>query len=382
MESALVHDAETDPAKARTHVLIVGVGHYPRLKGGGPGSDAAAMLGQLSSPGPSARAIADWFIEEYHYPRALLGSVALLLSENPREPYPPPGGAARPVPVPTYPAVAAEVEAWCKRGGGNEDSRLIFVFCGHGFGYGPETSLLMSDFDFRAGNPWNEAIDLEKLRAGTEKYAAAEQLFFIDACRRPHGDLVAPGAPIGQTPVSAKQKPRETFTRRRRAPIFFSTGHGEPARAKTGELSIFTQAFLAAMRGMGASDDYGPWVVDSLAMLKAIDHVSTRLTEEEFSDPQQPQGADAQVIPLHHLRTDPISPVYVRRDGGPCGPGELRYDVDGKVQVTHCTVEDDEVELRLPLGQYRLELIDGGNVVAHAPEARSAPMFKRASLQP
>jgi hypothetical protein len=299
MESALIHSDNADPAEARTHVLVVGVGHYPMLKGGGPASDTAAMLGQLTSPGPSARAIADWFISEYHYPLAPLGSLAILLSEEPRAPYSAPGGATRLVPVPTYSAVAAEVEAWCKRGDGNEVSRLIFVFCGHGFGYGPVTSLLMSDFDFRSGNPWNDAIDLEKLRAGTEKYAAAEQLFFIDACRRPHGDLVAPGAAIGQTPVSAKQKPREAFTRRRKAPVFFSTGHGEPARAKTGDLSIFTQAFLAAMRGMGASDDEGPWVVESLAMLKAIDHVSTRLTEEEFSDPQQPQGADAQ---LRHQR--------------------------------------------------------------------------------
>jgi hypothetical protein len=379
---AIVYDDGAGVGAARTHVLIVGVGHYPYLRGGGPDGNRQSILGQIKSPGPSARAFADWFIAEYHYPAAPLGTVALLLSEERASDYRSPHGGSFAPTSADYATVAAQTVQWCERGNGNEASRLIFAFCGHGFGYGNETSLLMSDFDFRAGNPWDSAIDLHKFRAGMEKYAAAEQLFFIDACRQPHGDLVQPGAAIGRTPVSAVPRPRENFAaRRRNAPVFFSTGLGEPARARSGDPSVFTSAFLCAVDGMGARDDTGEWVVNNLAMLDAIDHVSRRLTEADFTDPQQPQGNDAQRLELHYLRGEPVSPVYVKRqDGLPCGPGDLRYAVGQELRQRPCRADELEVEVRLPAGTYDFELTDGNGVVSRAPQARSAPIFKYARL--
>ena len=52
---------------------------------------------------------------------------------------------------PTYSAFKRAAQAWFDRGASFEANRLIFHFCGHGFGYGTETSLLLSDFDFRRG---------------------------------------------------------------------------------------------------------------------------------------------------------------------------------------------------------------------------------------
>ena len=65
----------------RTHVLVVGVGHYPNFRGGGDHADDLSRLGQLRSSTASARLIARWFLDEYRYPPAPLGSLALLCSE-------------------------------------------------------------------------------------------------------------------------------------------------------------------------------------------------------------------------------------------------------------------------------------------------------------
>lgn len=381
-DEAIVYNDGSGPDAARTHVLLVGVGYYPNFVHGSRDSNEAPVTDNLKSPAVSVRALADWFIGDYHHDPAPLGSLALLISEKAPAPYDSPRGKSVQVPVPTYDRFADEAKAWLARGDGNEDSRLIFFFCGHGYGYSAETSLLMADFDFSDDNPWDRALDLTRFKAGTEKYKAAEQLFFIDACRRPHGDLVEPGAAIGRSPASAKKNPRAGMTRKRKAPVFFSTGNNEPARAQAGDLSVFTKAFLRAVKGMGARDDNGPWQVSSLSMLEAIDHVSERLTEEDFVDPQQPQGEDARVVRIHQLKEDPISPVYVARNGGPCGPGSLTYRVNGEAQQQPCTADDSEVELWLPYGDYAIELVDGGQVIARTPKARSAPIFKRATLEP
>lgn len=380
-DEAVVFSDGAGKGEARTHVLLVGVGHYPNFANGTRRGDPAPLK-DLKAPAPSVRELADWFIGDYNYPPAPLGSVALLISEDPPQQYRSPKGQVSTPPVPTYQRFEGEALAWLERGNGNEDSRLIFFFCGHGYGYSVETSLLMADFDFSVANPWNLALDLSTFKAGNEEYKAAEQLFFIDACRRPHGDLIQPKAAIGRSPTAPSEKPREGYRRKRKAPVFFSTGNDEPARAKVGETSVFTQAFLRAVRGMGARDDSGDWQVSSLAMLEAIDHVSKRLTEGDFADPQQPQGEDARSLDIHCLKEDPVSPLYVARGGQPCGPGELRYDLNGKAQKQLCTVKDKEIALWLPYGEYDLELSDGASIIGRADKARSAPIYKKAMLRP
>lgn len=381
MSEAIIHDSGDWKGNPRTHVIVIGVSHYPFLKNGGASANDAASLGQLMSPVASAHAIAKWFIDEYNYPDAPTGTVAMLTSDKPRKQFTKSSGEEVVPVLAKTEAVKLAIEAWAERGNEHEDSRLVFAFCGHGYGYGSETSLLLREFDFRRGNPWEDALDLGKLRAGTEKYAAFQQLFLIDACRKPHGDLVAPGAAIGVTPVSATSKPRENFTRKRISPLIFSTGFDEPARARRGDLSVFTQAFLAAVNGMGARDDTDEWVVNNLTMLEAIHHVSVRLTGEDFIDPQQPQGADAQWLEFHKLKQPPIAPVYVSWDDGkPLGPGEIRYQLGGTDRVNSCSKDDEELKLDLPYGEYDIALYHAGQLVARNAGARSSPLFKLAKL--
>ncbi|MGO6790027.1 hypothetical protein ACCS70_03680 [Rhizobium ruizarguesonis] len=375
---ALVFEAKGDGP--RTHVMIVGVGHYPFFRAGGPNADESSRLGQLASSTVSARILARWFIEEYSYPPAELGSLALLLSEIKPTPFETASGKWI-VPEATYDAFATAARAWHARGNGGEGNRLIFLFCGHGFGYGVLTSLLFADFDFRRQDAWDSALDLGKFHGGMETCAAAEQIYFIDACRRPHGDLLHPGAAIGRSPVHAKSLPREGFSTARNAPLIFSTGDEQPARGRTDGASVFTDAFMKTVRGMGARDDNGDWRINNYSLLEAMSHVSLRLTEKDFPEPQQPQGGQSRAFDFHYLAKDPISPIYlVRAYESACGPGELHYEMCGEPMVRSCKHDEYEVELSLPLGGYEFTLKNGNIELARARQ-RAAPTFKKARLE-
>lgn len=374
----LIYSDGAPPDEPRTHVLLVGVGHYPNFTNGDRHGNDAPLV-DLKSPSVSIRAIADWFEFEYNFPPAPLGSIALLTSDTDPMPFRSLGGAPAQPLASTYANFQAAAASWMTRGNGNEASRLIFFFCGHGYGFGTESSLLLADFDFSAANPWDSALDLRAFHAGIEKIRAAEQIFFIDACRQPHGDLVAPGAAIGRTPAAAVAKPRDGL-RIRTAPIYHSTVLNEPARAKPGDLSVFTKSFLDAVNGMGARDDGVAWKINGLSMLEAIDHVSTKLTEEDFTNPQQAQGTDARHFEFHHLRSDPISPIYLDCDGDGVGPGIVHYQVGGAVQQLACDGSKTEVGIYLPQGRYDFDLVNDGQVEARA-TARSSPIFKKATLR-
>ncbi len=46
---------------------------------------------------------------------------------------------------------------------------------------------------------------------------------------------------------------------------------------------------------MGARDDNGDWRVNNYSLLEAMSHVSLRLTQNFFPEPQQPQGVNREV---------------------------------------------------------------------------------------
>ena len=111
-----------------------------------------------------------------------------------------------------------------------------------------------------------------------------------------------------------------------------------------------------------------------------MSHVSQRLTEKHFPEPQQPQGTEARAFDFHYLKSEPISPIYIERDGGlPCGPGNLHFDLAGVQQVRPCNAGELEVELNLPIGSYGFELMRGNARIARG-KGRSAPAFKKARL--
>jgi hypothetical protein len=361
-------------------VLIVGVARYPNFRGGGANADLLSPIGQLTAPAISARQLADWFIAEHHFPAAPLGSVALLLSEGAPSPYTPPGGQPVGVAQAIYDNLKTAAQEWRRRGDGNERNQLVFVFCGHGYGFDDTTSLLLADFNFREQDRWDRALDLGTFIAGMEACAASHQLFLIDACRRPHGDLLSPHAAIGRSPVQPVQTPRAAFTTSRIATTLFSTGEKEVARAQSGGLSIFAEALIRSFNGMAARDDEGNWRVSTLSLMEAVDHISRRLTSQIFSSPQQPQRSKVVAFDIHFLQRPPISPIYVERAAPYHGQaGQIAYRQGTVSGSKECDPGEIEVDVHLPYGAYDLDLVCAGAVVGHGSQ-RAAPTFKKLRL--
>lgn len=72
---------EGDPKKPGTHVLLIGIGTYPYLLGGpDQRPEIADGMGQLLTPSPTVRALADWFLDTFENPDHPLASLAMLIS--------------------------------------------------------------------------------------------------------------------------------------------------------------------------------------------------------------------------------------------------------------------------------------------------------------
>jgi hypothetical protein len=151
------------------------------------------------------------------------------------------------------------------------------------------------------------------------------------------------------------------------------------ARAQSGGLSIFAEALIRSLNGMAARPDYGDWRVSTASLMEAVTHVSTRLTSQVFSSPQQPQGSKIVLFDVHFLQRVPISPVYVERaDPWNDQAGQIAYQgaANGSME---CDPGDIEADVRLPYGSYDFDMVCNGAVVASGKQ-QAAPTFRRLKL--
>ena len=297
---------------AATRALVIGVGHYPALPGGGgPEMARPEGLRQLQSPPVSAREFARWLIEHYQSQDRPLATVQLLLSE----PVPTPfefkqDGAA--VQVQAQPADLATVKQairdWYELGNHNANDLMLFYFCGHGLAEGALNSLLMSDFGTVPLAPMEGALDFRRFHMGMEDCLARHQCYFIDACRLTSSLLRR--TEFAGDPVLQPGAQPNPDGRVRLGPKFFSTLSGEAAHARPGQPSLFTGALLEAMNGAGAGDeDGGDWIVKTNRLHAAMEYLVKEIIEENGWDVGQQTITDGmQDLPLNTLDR-PIVPV-------------------------------------------------------------------------
>ena len=301
-----------------THVLVIGIGTYPHLIGGDTPCANPDGMGQLTSPPVSARAVAEWFIEEFRDPRAgpgdagSVGTVALLISEqSPSEFTNPATGETRAVEPADTEHVLAAIKAWKARGNSSAENRMVFYFCGHGTSEGDDLALLMSDFGSDGENVLNGAIDLRMLSGGMKRCQAVEQVYVIDACRSNSDRLIGESNGFaGQVPVLPGRRSRELPPRLDVS--YFATLSGEKAFGRPGRMSLFTDALLRALRGAASDDAEGDWTVHTTDL---HDAVACFMREKSFAGEvagvQVPVVANLPRFELHRLKGDPVVPVYV-----------------------------------------------------------------------
>lgn len=336
----------TGPA---THAIVIGVGHYPHLPGGGkkPFPNHGGMT-QLKSPPVSARALARWLVEEYRHPDKPLASLSLLLSDAKGTDftYGPPGKEKT---VRAEPAVMSKVEPavreWREEGHKNPDHLLLFYFCGHGIARGTDLSLLLADFGAVHTAPLSGAIDFRRLRLGMDECAAREQCYFVDACRVGSELLIRADGYAGNPIINAVGAVNASG-KVRRAPVFYSTLPGTEAYARTGKPSVFTEALIESLSGAGAGDEDGSWRVRTIRLHDALNFL-VRDASEELDMPQLqiPPSDELVSIDLNEISEPKVPVVFT------CNPKEAL----GQAALS-CTNDVLQLKRKAAAAPWRLRL--------------------------
>lgn len=274
----------SDPTvKPGTHVLIVGVGHYPHL-----GNHIQIPgLEQLESPPRSARELTRWFLEEFRHSKRPLASLFLLLSEQQPAPlhWTDAGGQRRILAAPGHRSILdprpddtvaladwnnfkqASLD-WRARGHEHAQSQMIFFFSGHGLGLGAEAGLLLENFGDDPLGAFTGVVNVNQMRQAATLAQARNQTWFIDACRKSPGN-VSPDMYLGQSPIQSGRVPPNWP--RCANPIYHSTLRDMEAYARPQGLTLFTDALLGALRGGGAdTPGDGSWRVETGQLMSGL----------------------------------------------------------------------------------------------------------------
>lgn len=305
-----------------THVLVVGVGDYPHLPGGGSPDKTANDDGmrQLSSPPVSARHWCDWVVAKFHNPEKPLASVEILLSDHDQNYTPPMRTVTGPAQQPTAHAVErADVGAialaaarWKDRGNFAPGSLLMFYFCGHGISSGTDYALVAADYGSNPpGKPFHGLIDFTKFLVGMSDCATVKQVFFVDACRASSEALVAARNYKGDELVQAARD----ATKGLQQCVYYSTLGGEPAHARPHRPSIFTDALVRAFDGPGAANTRGDWRINTVRLLEAIGHFMEEMLDPDSPSVQVPQSGTQTRYDIHFLTGEPEVPMIIPIDG-------------------------------------------------------------------
>jgi len=297
-----------------THAIVIGVGHFPHLPGGGSRIQVAKPEGleQLTSPPISARAVATWLIERYNNPDRPLASLALLVSERRKQPFSNPRtGVSHAVEAATIDNIEAALTEWRARGEAGNDQRLIFYFCGHGIAKGAAPTLLASDYGEKPNNALDGAFDFQYFRSAMALSTVSEQIYVVDACRVGSASLLGAG-PVSGRPIfqgDLLAKPNQNL----RAPTFYSTLPGVTAYGRKGKVSFYTEALIHGLNGAGAVNNGRGWRVTSLRLQEALDFYLERLLKGIGRTGTPP--TDQQVmIDVSLPTTEPVATALITSD--------------------------------------------------------------------
>lgn len=253
---ALIFDQTT--TTPQTHVLIIGVGGYPYLKEGTNATpqqaSVANQLGQLSSPGFSARAFCETIIDleksgSWQQP---LGSIEVLLSPHADDNVLLYGKPNEPA---TLQNIRDAYWRWKARCDAHADNIAVFYFCGHGLDNG-EHFLLSEDFGKNPYNSWEGAFAFDSTRRAFFTCKAKTQLFFIDACRQLTPDMLTIQLPLNpiENPSLFAKDCMYNLTQK-------AAAANESAYGRKNEVSFYTAALIGALKGNAAEAGDDGWYI-------------------------------------------------------------------------------------------------------------------------
>jgi hypothetical protein len=343
----LVVDGRAGP---RLHAFVVGVGHYPHCDDPpdrGPGARLLGDLSSVTSPPPSATAVAEWLLSA---PRGgddpPVGTVEVLVSAKAPAAVRRADGAEVPVANADFAEFKAAFQRWRAACDADDGNIALFYFCGHGWHVDGQL-LLLEDVGRDPEAVLENCVELSDIRAVMQQSKARTQLYFVDACRQLPPDFYN---------LEVRTKPLANVHRRVTlplppldAPVYFSTAQRLASRVDRAAVTPFTAAVLRTLDGLGAhrvsaerwtveTDRFGLHLREVIAWDNPGTDRSQCLTTEGAQSGSSvlrtldgPPSVPVEVacVPEHAL---PLAELSIHDlDGGACPPLHLNQDRRGEL---------------------------------------------------
>jgi len=361
----LVYDRTETIAGPGIHALLVGVSRYPHLPGGG-GTAAEEPLGlqQLDATARTADIIYKWLLkadQEKRLPLPL-ATVRLLLSPSEKE------SDLTAVDAATWSNFAKEAKAWRTAASASKEEMTFFYYSGHGIERSKGDSVLLpADFgDPEGGAILNRAVDMRHIVSGMAppndpaKQIANGQLYFVDACRTPAGDLKQ----YEWEEVPKIWSIANSGVDNRAYPIYYAAVPGATAYALPEKQTLFSMALIDCLDRLAAIGPEGGdsrWRVTSLSLNDALEDAIRAVNDkyrELNADQTYAPGGQAKKVVIAYLSEPPEVEV------------ELTIDPDSAASFFTLEVEDRDFNIVLtkePIGSVPLhERLRAGLYSFHA----------------
>jgi hypothetical protein len=363
-EESVIHIDVLRSAGPATHVLVIGVGRYDHLPGGG-GMETpyAEGMKQLTSPPISARAFAGWFLSgKFDNPDRPLASIALVLSDPVSTTIRIDGRDAQ-VPQADARHVSDAILSWFDRCNANPENLAVLYFCGHGMASGSRMAIAMGDYGRYQANAYAGTIDLTALLTAMETCRASQQIFFIDACRVASGALMRTEAHLGEKPLMPDPVRRIDLGYAAAQQTYYATLPGDASYARPGKPSLFTEALLWGLGGAAADNGDGDWWTDTVRLLGAIDFFIGRSRRRGTERLQRPETGRQSAMRINRVEVDgDFATAYIGLDDHDAWKwAKLSYGSDaGPLEtttgVTLMQAGLPDWEVRLKAGNYKFEV--------------------------
>jgi hypothetical protein len=306
-DRGLIYFDESLKNKPATHALIIGAGHF------------RGKMKELTTTTISARAVADWLLDEFRNDEKPLGSLTLLLSEagapaEARAEYR--GGPAARATLGN--AKKAVVDWFDDRLSRSADNLAFLFVCSHGQTKNGKTAFLLEDYRNNPDDPADPVYGMtcaEDLAAQLEFAMATSQILLFDCCR--NEDLVdlARDTPYGDPLIRRARADNDHGEQRRQARIF-ATSMDEQAIGRQNDTTLFSAALLKGLKGVAGDPGGGAdWPVTTGKLIDQTQRLLGlyRLRDErkQIIAPERAQSfdicfaSDTTTVPVFLSRDDP-----------------------------------------------------------------------------